>query len=240
MSRDHIDRVAGELWFIFGEHTDGSGCVDVSDGHADVFERIPRDKAERLIKLRSEFLAAVRAEYEGTAEPPAAAPPGREPCAECGHERAVHHADGVCAHNGEHFECPCSGFDFMPADQPWRGPPATAGVGYAGGSSTHGGGGEGSVQGPVGGGGGAGSWRGPPAAVRTLGAYTPDEEPDAPAVCGVVFFHPRQSLSTHCRAGAPGHAGPHVNPYDQPEACTCHNDLTDGQPHAPDCPAFSP
>lgn len=61
MSSDHIDRVAGELWFIFGEHTDG--CVDVSDGRDDVFEHIPRAKAERLVELRAEFLAAVRAEY---------------------------------------------------------------------------------------------------------------------------------------------------------------------------------
>jgi len=62
VSSDHIDRVAGEPWFIFGEYPDG--CVDVSDGRDDVFEHIPRTKAERLIKLRSDFLDAVRLEYE--------------------------------------------------------------------------------------------------------------------------------------------------------------------------------
>jgi hypothetical protein len=61
MSQDHIDRVAGEPWFIFGEHADG--CVDLSDGQNDVFEHIPRDKALRLMKLRDDFLAAVRAEW---------------------------------------------------------------------------------------------------------------------------------------------------------------------------------
>jgi hypothetical protein len=73
MSKDHIDRVAGELWFIFGEYPDGR--VDLSDGQDDVFERLPRDVAERIIKLRADFLNAVRAEYEAAQRP--APPPGQ-------------------------------------------------------------------------------------------------------------------------------------------------------------------
>lgn len=48
MSKDHIDRVAGEPWFIFGERP--GGLVDLSDGTNDVFERLPRDVAERIVK----------------------------------------------------------------------------------------------------------------------------------------------------------------------------------------------
>jgi len=59
---DYLDSVTGEGWFIFGEHPDG--CVDLNDGANDIFAHITRDQAERLIAIRDEFLAKVRAEYD--------------------------------------------------------------------------------------------------------------------------------------------------------------------------------
>jgi hypothetical protein len=44
-----------------------------------------------------------------------------------------------------------------------------------------------------------------------------DEAPDE-WQCGELFSHPNGRLSTHCRAGAPGHEGPHINPYARDEA----------------------
>jgi hypothetical protein len=45
-------------WFIFGEHPDGIH-VDVSDGNDDIVTKIPKNKAELLIKARNAFVDAV-------------------------------------------------------------------------------------------------------------------------------------------------------------------------------------
>lgn len=42
-------------WFIFGEYGDGS--VDIAHVGGDIIERIPRDKAKRIIAARDQFLA---------------------------------------------------------------------------------------------------------------------------------------------------------------------------------------
>lgn len=52
MRPKYVDEAVG-VWFIFGEYADGD--VDVSDGTRDVFMKIPRPLAERLIEDHAEF-----------------------------------------------------------------------------------------------------------------------------------------------------------------------------------------
>ncbi len=46
-------------WFIFGEHPT-EGTVDVASRHGDICTRMPRAKAEALVKARDAFLKAAR------------------------------------------------------------------------------------------------------------------------------------------------------------------------------------
>lgn len=54
MREKYIDEQVGGIWFIFGEHEDGS--VDISNGTNDVFTKIPLDKALKLVDIRYKFL----------------------------------------------------------------------------------------------------------------------------------------------------------------------------------------
>lgn len=47
-------------WFIFGEHPNGT--VDVSDGDQDIFIRLPRESAQRIIAARTELANVIEAE----------------------------------------------------------------------------------------------------------------------------------------------------------------------------------
>lgn len=54
-SRKYLEQIdVFKIWFIFGEYKTGN--VDLSDTSGDIFTNIPRDKAERIIKARDDFL----------------------------------------------------------------------------------------------------------------------------------------------------------------------------------------
>jgi len=54
MRQKYIDEVVGGVWFLFGEHEDGT--VDISNGTDDVFIKLPLKQALKLIEIRSRFL----------------------------------------------------------------------------------------------------------------------------------------------------------------------------------------
>jgi hypothetical protein len=54
MRQKYIDEAVGGVWFIFGEHEDGS--VDISNGTNDVFTKLSLDQALKLVEIRDEFL----------------------------------------------------------------------------------------------------------------------------------------------------------------------------------------
>lgn len=43
-------------WIIFGEYPDGNVDIHWAYGGLDIFNRIPRDKAEKLIQARTDFI----------------------------------------------------------------------------------------------------------------------------------------------------------------------------------------
>lgn len=51
-------------WFIWGEYSDGT--VDVVSGSTDIFDRVPREKALRIVAARETFCNAVLAELNGS------------------------------------------------------------------------------------------------------------------------------------------------------------------------------
>ena len=46
-----------DLWTIFGARSDGS--VDISDGHRDIFQWVPRGVAEDIVAARNAFVDVV-------------------------------------------------------------------------------------------------------------------------------------------------------------------------------------
>lgn len=48
----YVDEAVG-IWFIFGEHQNGT--VDVSDGTQDVARNVSRETAEKLCQIQKEF-----------------------------------------------------------------------------------------------------------------------------------------------------------------------------------------
>ena len=62
MRHKYIDE-AFPTWFIFGECKDGK--VDLSDGDDDIVTHIPREEAEKLIKLRDNLQEALYALLPG-------------------------------------------------------------------------------------------------------------------------------------------------------------------------------
>ena len=50
-------------WFIFGEYDDGTVCI--VDGPTDIFVRVPRDAAERIIAARDKFVEIILSEMLG-------------------------------------------------------------------------------------------------------------------------------------------------------------------------------
>jgi hypothetical protein len=66
VKQKYIDERTG-VWFIFGEHADGS--VDISDGDNDVFEHIARELAENLCAEQAKFREALYALVAGEVLP---------------------------------------------------------------------------------------------------------------------------------------------------------------------------
>lgn len=52
MREKYIDEKVG-VWFIFGTHPDGT--VDINDGQKDIFEKLPKDVAEKLCDWQASF-----------------------------------------------------------------------------------------------------------------------------------------------------------------------------------------
>jgi hypothetical protein len=50
----HDETESTASWFIFGEYPDGT--VGICDGDRDIFEYVPRDVAERIVKARNDFV----------------------------------------------------------------------------------------------------------------------------------------------------------------------------------------
>lgn len=52
MREKYVDEAVG-IWVIFGENRDGT--VDVADQQKDIFQSLPRDKAQKIVNLQQEF-----------------------------------------------------------------------------------------------------------------------------------------------------------------------------------------
>lgn len=50
----HDETEATASWFIFGEYSDGT--VGICDGDRDIFERVPRHVAEKIVASRNRFV----------------------------------------------------------------------------------------------------------------------------------------------------------------------------------------